>query len=514
MTKRILIAALTAALFTVEIAAQDVAAKEAMAILPFTGGTGTDGETAATLFMQSRELDAAFRLVPRTKMAEAIGAEQYFQELGMTDPKTTASRRQQIGAKYLVTGNITKLGDQNLLIILILDTETLRLVAGDFQTYGNIEDIREKQLPVMARKVVAMMRRESSGAEKLAVLPVTFQSASVDRVDREVASTLAQILSIYLIRDGKYAVYPRTEEAMEKLREEHEKQGREAADENMVSVGKGDNPWFVLTVEAQKLGTRKMFNAMIIDLVTRDKLPDANGSEEYDTLSDGIEAMDNLVRQLTGGQVIARTRNFLTRSDAWENSRIYAGARLGGSPRFYGLSPDVGPGTAKAGGAFEIALHGSFYLLNRFGVEAGLQTELWFGTDTVSYTGTDDGGDFTASFTSSTLEIPLLAKLWYRMSNKFVISLFTGPYFSIPLGELEYDNGSGTDSYKANIPAGWLIGIAPGIRLGPGTLFADIRYGGDFGKTSISDSKGVLSVYSRNMASFTLGYEFGFMKRR
>ena len=101
----------------------------------------------------------------------------------------------------------------------------------------------------------------------------------------------------------------------------------------------------------------------------------------------------------------------------------------------------------------------------------------------------------------------------YRPSGRFAVSLFTGPYFSIPLGKLEYASGDRTDSYNFNVPAGWLVGVAPGIRLGPGALFADIRYGGDFGNTSISDNNGVLSVYSRNMVSFTLGYEVGFIRR-
>jgi hypothetical protein len=221
-------------------------------------------------------------------------------------------------------------------------------------------------------------------------------------------------------------------------------------------------------------------------------------------------AMERLADKSIGASV----KNILFRSDAWENSRIYAGLRLGASPRFYGLSQDIGGGQAETGVSFETALQVSAYLLSRFGIEAALQTELWFDTDTVSYSGSDDRGDFTASFASSVLEIPLLAKLSYRSSNRFVVSLFTGPYFSIPLGKLEYTSGGGTNSYNFNVPAGWLVGVAPGIRLGSGTLFADIRYGGDFGKTSISDDKGVLSVYSRAMLSFTLGYELGFIKRR
>lgn len=132
----------------------------------------------------------------------------------------------------------------------------------------------------------------------------------------------------------------------------------------------------------------------------------------------------------------------------------------------------------------------------------------------VSYSGTDGMGDFSASFTSSSLTIPLLAKAWFfRSPERVVVSAFAGLYFSIPLGELKYTSGESSDSYKVNIPAGWLIGLSPGIRLGPGTLFADIRYGKDFGRTSISDNNGVLSIYSRGAFSFALGYEVGFIER-
>lgn len=192
---------------------------------------------------------------------------------------------------------------------------------------------------------------------------------------------------------------------------------------------------------------------------------------------------------------------------------LYAGLRLGISPRFYGLSEDVGSGSAKTRISFDAALQVSASFLHLFDIEVGLQTELLFGTDTVSYEGTDSEGIFTASLISSSMAIPVLAKASYRISDRFVASLFTGPYFSIPLGKVEYTSPGKTNSYTLNIPAGWLIGIAPGLHIGPGTLFADIRYGGDFGNTSISDGNGALSVYSRNAVSFTLGYEFGFIRK-
>ncbi|MDR1986650.1 MAG: hypothetical protein LBP88_06740, partial [Treponema sp.] len=51
-------------------------AKDMLAILPFTGGTGEDGETIAELFSFEDELTAVFTPAPRTSINLAIRNEQ------------------------------------------------------------------------------------------------------------------------------------------------------------------------------------------------------------------------------------------------------------------------------------------------------------------------------------------------------------------------------------------------------------------------------------------------------
>jgi len=63
-----------------------------LGILPFTGGTGADGETIATLFSFQPEILNAFTVVPRTSAVNAILAEQQFQLTGYTDSDTIASQ--------------------------------------------------------------------------------------------------------------------------------------------------------------------------------------------------------------------------------------------------------------------------------------------------------------------------------------------------------------------------------------------------------------------------------------
>jgi TolB-like protein len=268
--------------------------KDALAVLPFTGGERGEGETIAELFSFTPALNEIFTPIPRTSIARAVSSEQNFQMgAGMTDPDTIAAIGRQLGAKYVVTGSIAKLGNRNLLLISILKIDDLRQIAGDIRTYTRIEEIQNK-LPEMARNIIDATQINSSFLTKLAVVPV---ERGGNNIDARVADTLAQILSIYLIRSGRYAVYPRTA-TLEQVQTEYKTQLAQAAEGNVVDMGKGDNPQFVLSVAARRLGEQNMFNASIIDLVSGKQ--EAGTYANYNMLEDGIVVMGNLAAELTG----------------------------------------------------------------------------------------------------------------------------------------------------------------------------------------------------------------------
>jgi TolB-like protein len=288
MKKTLLLLVLSAALCS------GAAAKDNLAVLPFTGGSVGEGETIAELFSFNNELNQVFSPIPRTSIARAIGNEQKFQAgAGMTDPDTIAAIGRQLGASYVVAGNITRLGNLNLLIISILKIDDLRQIAGDIQTYAKIEEIQAK-LPGMARNIITASQINISGLDKLAVVPVELGG----NIDSREADTLAQILSINLIRSGKYLVYPRTE-TLEQVQAEYKTQlSGVTADEHLVDMGKGDNPRFVLSVAARRLGSQNMFNASIINLESG--VQAIGRSVNYNTLDDGMQVMASLARELTG----------------------------------------------------------------------------------------------------------------------------------------------------------------------------------------------------------------------
>jgi hypothetical protein len=114
-----------------------------------------------------------------------------------------------------------------------------------------------------------------------------------------VADTLAQILSIHLIRSGKYLVYPRTATLAQVQAEYSTQLSGVTADEEIVNMGRGDNPRLILSVAARRLGNLNMFNASVINLETGVQV--VGGSVNYTTLDDGIRTMESLAGELTSG---------------------------------------------------------------------------------------------------------------------------------------------------------------------------------------------------------------------
>jgi hypothetical protein len=115
----------------------------------------------------------------------------------------------------------------------------------------------------MATRIVRAVSVDTSELPRLAVVPFQLRESTSESD----ADVLAQILAINIVSSGAYAVYPRTA-TLEQVQAEYDNQlSGDTADENLVDMGKGEKPLFVLSGTARKLGaTRNMFNASIIDL--------------------------------------------------------------------------------------------------------------------------------------------------------------------------------------------------------------------------------------------------------
>jgi formylglycine-generating enzyme required for sulfatase activity len=279
-----------------------------IAVLPFTGLSGTNGENIALLLSNDREIQSAFTVVPRTSSVNSLVRDRRFQASGLTDSDTIAAIGTELNADFVITGHIRTLGEQNVVIASIVQVENFRQVSGAYREFSELGDLRNL-LPDIARRMVEAVRIEAGPAmPALAILPFSVPSG----VSAQDAEVLAQLLSVELANTGRYMLLPRTAAIAGVLSEssadqsEHSDQSERfsikagLADIHSVrAVGKAVNAQYVLAGNLIRLGENvNLFLAQILDIETAALL--AGGDVEYRTITDGLHFMPELAFQLTG----------------------------------------------------------------------------------------------------------------------------------------------------------------------------------------------------------------------
>jgi TolB-like protein len=186
--------------------------------------------------------------------------------------------------------------------------------------------------------------------------------------------------------------------------------------------------------------------------------------------------------------------------------RFYLGLRGGVSPHLYLSNEEDGlwdyyGGSPESSVSMEAAAQMSLQIVNFL----ALQVEaVFFAGDTFSKEGV-----YPVTFSYSAIMLPILGKLTFR-PGIFLIAGFGGVYFTVPFGAMTLDVNGMEYSYSFTGPIGFIGGGNFGIKLGPGTLFLDLRYAGDFSDIAVYGDWGSRAVYQRSLMSLSLGYEFGF----
>jgi formylglycine-generating enzyme required for sulfatase activity/TolB-like protein len=276
-------------------------ARPRLAILPFTGGTGGDGETIAALFSYDRELSGVFTIIPRTISVEAVMKEQQFQRSsGLTDADTIARLGRQYNADYVVAGHVLPLGAGKLVFITIIHVASLRQIAGDYGEYKDIEQV-QAMIPDMTKRIVSASRTGGAALPQLAVLPFAVP-AGMDAGDAEV---LAQLLTVEIVNSGKYAVLPRTTMIRSVMAEREIQRSGLTEAGNIKAIGQALNARYVLAGSVRSLGRANLFTAEIINIETMSRL--AGDAVNYRAVGDGLKLMPEFGAHLTGGAAPVRS---------------------------------------------------------------------------------------------------------------------------------------------------------------------------------------------------------------
>jgi hypothetical protein len=115
------------------------------------------------------------------------------------------------------------------------------------------------------------------------------------------------------------------------------------------------------------------------------------------------------------------------------------------------------------------------------------------------------------AFTGLSLIFPVVLKAPLNF-GRFTLSLYAGAYYFLLPWDMEKRSGATgeTESVAVSmeLPIGFTLGTDLSFVLGPGELFADLRYGRDLGATVLGEGSGV--EYVRDRINICLGYKFGF----
>jgi TolB-like protein len=187
---------------------------------------------------------------------------------------------------------------------------------------------------------------------------------------------------------------------------------------------------------------------------------------------------------------------------------FYLGLRGGFSTHFYQINTDF---LSAAGTSALVSFSGDFAAQMSLQIFNFLALQV----EAVFFTGDslEMQNSYPLSLSYSAMMLPALAKITFR-PGLFLFAGFGGIYFTVPLGAMTINLNGQEYSYNYTASMGFIAGGNIGVKLGPGTLFLDIRYAGDFGDIEVQGDWGSRALYKRSLIFCSLGYEFGIGSRK
>lgn len=444
--------------------------KERVAVLPFTGGEGREGDAIAQFLGNALTDLGGFDIVPRTQAINKILEEHEFQRNGLTDGDTIVDLGKGANAKYVVSGHIQNLGSRKMIMASILDVETFQQVSGDYHEYdGDLSEV-VAYLPTLAANLVRNTKKNYSNVPTLAILPF-------DGVDENNADVLAQLLSIELANSGKYVVVTRTT-TIKNVMKEHDFQRDGLTDENSISkLGEATNADYVLSGSVLSVGSDNYINVQIIDVLT---FVQKDGDHvEYKTIEEGIELISDLSYELTG---VRNNRGAEIVIGLIETVLVKAGSFQMGSNDGHDNEAPV----------HKVTLTKDYYM----GIHEVTQKQ-WYevmGTNP-SYFGSTEGWE----------NLPVERVTWYdavEFCNALSKKEGLEPYYTINKTKTDANNSSEYDDIKWTVTISAARGAKKGYRLPTEAEWEYAARGGNMGDHNLeyagSNSIGEVAWYSDN----------------
>ncbi|MDR1147031.1 MAG: CsgG/HfaB family protein [Spirochaetaceae bacterium] len=283
----------------------------------------------------------------------------------------------------------------------------------------------------------------------------------------------------------------------------------EVSDETAQAIGQKLGAESIISGSITAIGDLYRFQIRAIEV----KTAKIQGIQSYLIANDAILSAITGRRRGLGSSLTAKEGD-------WKNKWLYAGARIGSGIHFYDNSGGIFAGEKAGGGiSFDAAPQIAVQLLDFLAI----QTEVIFSADTFTVSAkepvTDSAGsviyhyDTVFTITSNSLLIPVLLNFTY-FPARYSLGVSGGIFFGAPMKAAMFDSFL-NKSYAGTLSAavGLAGGINAGIKIGPGVLFADIRYMADLVNTTFTGDEISVTAYRRGILGISLGYSIGFFQK-
>jgi len=381
--------------------AQAYLTKPKLGVLPFTGGAAGEGEQVVATLSAQDEVVNAFTLLQLSDEARTKIAEQLFSMSVFTDSEVMAGIGRTVGADYVVSGHIRRIGDRSLVVATAVSVDTYELVGGFYRTYRNALEL-QLLVPAMSRALADAIggRQATERRPVLAASPFSmFAGSRTGLVDTEPGydtETLAELLVIELAGTGLYSVVPRpatiahalvqweyrlaneeadSEEKLDRLLEQlldilygpPSGQGDRGAVETVGRVVSAD---LVLSIEVDGLDEGSSFSARIFRTENAELVGWAGVG--FALVDDGVDAMSDVAILLTDPDGAARRI-------AAANRKKWLQGIMGDPARFWSVGVSVAssfPVDPMAIGSLNVTLAPFAFSFLRLGLDVGFLSRL------------------------------------------------------------------------------------------------------------------------------------------
>jgi curli biogenesis system outer membrane secretion channel CsgG len=420
---------------------------------------------------------------------DVIRQEMKLYASGEVSNETATAIGKKIGADSIVFGSVERTGQPRLHISAVdVKTATIKAMWNHFIERDAIFAVlagKGKRANLTGQPVGRVLQEASEyliervpANAKIAVFNMRAQSQAL-------STYINDGISESLVNSGKFTVVDRNNLDLLKAELDFQHSG-ETSEGTTVSIGKKIGAQSIITGVVEGFGELYRLQIRSIEVETAK-----------------IQAMHIYI--IGESEILAR----LTEK---EYKKLYLGAMPGFSIHLFN----------KGGGNFSIdgAFSAEFFINEMF----SLQTGLFFTSDAMTVSGPknvyDDAGnlkysyDSTESFTTASLSFPLIAGINFYPSI-FSLSVHGGLYVDVPINSVYKDSFFGTENgFERDVFFGYAVGGSAGVKLGPGILFFDMRYLGDFIPAKATIHNAPVELYTRHIIAFGIGYKIGFINQK